>query len=72
MNTTTDSVMDRYRMYNCECEAILIDHAWYHFLTKERRMVDVIMGHYLVKCIDGREEIWDPVRFERLFYRVTV
>jgi len=63
--------MPKYRMHNCTCEAQKIDQEWFNFLTKERKMEGVRVGDYLVKCIDGREELWAPERFENIFYELS-
>lgn len=62
--------MARYRMRLCECEAQKIDRQWYNFLVHEQKRTGIDMGDYLVKCADGREEIWAPDKFENLFYEL--
>lgn len=62
--------MARYRMRLCECEAHKIDKDWYHILVIEQKRTGIDLGDYLVICADGREEIWDPKKFENLFYMV--
>lgn len=62
--------MSRYRMHNCECEAQKIDQEWFKHLSYERKMTGVNLGDYLVKCADGREELWAPDRFENIFYKL--
>jgi len=62
--------MSRYRMHNCECLAHKIDQQWYQLLVNERKMEGVRLGDYLVQCLDGREELWAPDRFENIFYKL--
>lgn len=62
--------MPKYRMWNCECDAQLIDQKWYHLLANEQKMTGVRIGDYLVRCADGREELWTPDRFENIFYKL--
>lgn len=62
--------MARYRMYNCEVDAIRIDKEWLRHLMYDRKMSDVHLGDYLVKGIDGTEEVMPAKRFERIFFKL--